>query len=388
LNILGSVPYPGYDAQSNAIAPLNGVPQQRLTDPFPGGLVPVVGKTLGRYTNLGGSATWYQQDFSPTSNDRFNVSLQRQLPGRILADITFFMNVGRSAPYTFDLNQVDPRIGYNVKNAINTPVNNPFFGLPANIMPGQLRTQRQVAVSQLLRPYPQYTSLAEALRGGLENRYRSLQMQFQRPFANGFNFVIGYNYNRERNQEFYDEVDFYTLSPTYQAATNARHRITGAAIYELPFGRGRKMFNNMNRVLDGAFGGWSLSGLVTFNTGTFLRFGSATVTGDPMSSVPDGRWFNTSVFSVLPAFTRRTNPLQFDNVMGPSFHQIDTTLAKEFKITERVKFELRMEAYNLGNQMRWNNPDTSVTSGNFGRLFQQRPGVFGRQLQYSARFIW
>ena len=37
LDILGSVDYPGFDATSNTIAPLQGVPQQKLADPFPGG---------------------------------------------------------------------------------------------------------------------------------------------------------------------------------------------------------------------------------------------------------------------------------------------------------------------------------------------------------------
>ena len=57
-------------------------------------------------------------------------------------------------------------------------------------------------------------------------------MQFQRPFVSGFNFVIGYNYNNSTNQEFYDNVDNYTQSLTWQAAPQARHRFTGAAIYQ------------------------------------------------------------------------------------------------------------------------------------------------------------
>ena len=100
-------------------------------------------------------------------NDRYNVSVQRQLPGRILADITFFMNIGRSLPYNYDLNQIDPRIGFANGNAINTAVNNPFYNLlPTEKMPGQLRTQQQMAVRELLRPYPQYGELTEALRAG------------------------------------------------------------------------------------------------------------------------------------------------------------------------------------------------------------------------------
>ena len=147
---------------------------------------------------------------------------------------------------------------------------------------------------ELLRPYPQYGALTEALRGGFGNRYKSLQMQFQRPFVNGFNLVVGYNYNREQNEEFYDEQDNYLLNPTWQPARNARHRITGAAIYELPFGKGRALMNSGNAVIDGIFGGWSVSGLFTYNTGLYLRFGRRAVDGDPGIDNPTmNRWFDT-----------------------------------------------------------------------------------------------
>ncbi|MEZ5357067.1 MAG: carboxypeptidase-like regulatory domain-containing protein [Bryobacteraceae bacterium] len=392
LNILGSVPYPGFDALTATIAPLQGVPQQRLNDPYPGGLVPVSGKSLGRYTNLGGAATWYQQDFNPAVNDRINFSLQRQLPGKVLADITFFMNLGRNAPYTYDRNQIDPRIGYRVGNAVTQAVPNPFFGvLGVDKMPGTLRTQRTVPVSQLLRPYPQYTTLNETLVGGRSNRYKALQMQFQRPFANGFNFVLGYNYNRESNQEFYDEQDFYTNNLTWQPAANARHRFTGAGIYELPFGKGRKYGSGMHPFADAVLGGWSMSGLFTFNTGVFLRFGGLAVNGDPTLDNPtNSRWFDTSKFAILPAFTRRSNPWQYDKLTGPRFANIDMTLAKEFRILpeDRLKFELRGEAYNLVNAFSGNNPDLNVRSATFGRIIAQKPGVFGRQIQFSGRFVF
>ena len=131
LNILGSVPYPGFDATSNTVAPLLGVPQVTLANPFPGGLVPVAGKDFGAYTNLGGAATWYKQNFSNGVNDRINVSLQRALPGKIVADVTYFVNLGRDLPYNWDLNQVDPRIGFQVQNAVNATVANPFYNAAA-----------------------------------------------------------------------------------------------------------------------------------------------------------------------------------------------------------------------------------------------------------------
>ncbi len=391
LNILGSVPYPGFDATTTTLDLLQGVPRQTLANPYPTGLVPVVGKRLGRYNNMGDATTWYRQAFNPSVNDRINFSLQRQLPLKVLADVTFFINSGRNQPYTYNVNQIDPRIGFRVGNAVTQAVANPFFNLlPADKMPGRIRTQPQLQVSELLRPYPQYGDLNETLIGGRGNRYKALQMQFQRPFANGFNFVIGYNYNWESNEEFYDNQDFFTRTLTWQPAQNAKQRFTGAAIYELPFGKGRKYMGGVHPFVDAVLGGWSMSGLFTFNTGVPLRIGSYVVTGDPTISDPRSeRWFDTSKFSLLPAFTRRANPWQYSGLVGPRFANIDLTLAKEFAIVkERLKFELRGEAYNVVNSFTADQPELNINSSNFGKLFRQRPGVFGRQIQFSGRFVF
>ena len=48
----------------------------------------------------------------------------------------------------------------------------------------------------------------------------------------------------------------------------------------------------------------------------------------------------------------------------------------------------RFEMYNVANRFPANDPDVGVTSPNFGRITTQRPGVFGRQVQYSGRFVW
>lgn len=240
-----------------------------------------------------------------------------------------------------------------------------------------------------MRPYPQYTNLNQTLNGGRNDHYKALQVSIQRAFYNGFNVVLGYNYNSQSGQEFYDEQDNYTRTFTFQPAQNAKQRLTGAAIYELPFGKGRKYFGNMNRLVDGVFGGWSVSGLYSFNTGVPIRLGGVVVNGDPGLSNPTRkRWFDTSKISLLPAFTRRTNPVQYDDLLGPRFANLDMTLAKQFSIKDRLKFELRMESYNTLNSFTGDNPVTSVTSPSFGQIIAQRAGTFGRQIQYTGRFIF
>lgn len=390
LDVLGSVFYPGFEATSRGLPLLTGVPQSTLQNPFPGGLVPVSGKNFGAYTDLGGSPIFYFQDFRVGVNDRINFSVQRALPGQVVLDATYFINFGREMPVTRNLNQVDPRIGYQNGSVTAGNVANPFYNLlPAEKMPGQLRTQANVPVSQLLRLYPQYGDIQQRLTGQASARYQALQISVQRPFVNGFNFVVGYNYNRERNEEYFDEQDNYLDNLTFQPAVNPRHRLTGAAIYQLPFGKGRKYMSNANALVDGILGGWSLSGLFSFNTGQYLRFAPLLVDGDPSLDNPTKeRMFDTSKFQRLPAFTRRSNPLQYPGVKGMRFKNVDLTLAKSFSITERVKFELRMESYNAFNNFNGDLPNTTFGNSAFGAVTQQMPGYLGRQFQYSGRFTW
>src|SRR6185436_9164557 len=229
--------------------------------------------------------------------------------------------------------------------------------------PGQLRNQSTVTIGSLLKPYPQYGRLMEQSIPNVHTRYQALQIKAQRPFGNGFTFVFGYNYNRERREEFYDELDRFNNQLTYQDGPNARERVTLGAVYELPVGRNRLVLSNAPRAVDAVLGGWSVSGIYTYNSGGFLRFGSAIVSGDPSLDNPTReRMFDTSKFTRQPAFTRRNNPLQYSGVTGPGYKDLDLTLAKTRAITERVKLEIRMEAYNFTNSFMGANPTTNVDS--------------------------
>jgi hypothetical protein len=70
------------------------------------------------------------------------------------------------------------------------------------------------------------------------------------------------------------------------------------------------------------------------------------------------------------------------------FKNLDLTLAKEFSVTERIKFELRMEAYNAANSFNGALPSTAFGTSAFGAITAQAAGYNGRQFQYSGRFRW
>jgi len=142
---------------------------------------------------------------------------------------------------------------------------------------------------------------------------------------------------------------------------------------------------------DAILGGWSLSALYRYSNGQLLSFRTnpAVVSGDPVLDNPTRqRWFNTDAFARLPAFTRRANPWDFDGLRGPFYSNLDMTVSKNVPITEGLRLELRMEAYNLSNSFMGQNPITDVNSGSFGAITAQLATHSGREFQYSARFIW
>jgi hypothetical protein len=387
----------GYSTSSNGPVLVQGVPQGVFSDPFPASnpLVMPVGRGNGRNTNLGstGTTSWARQDLKTPMNDRFNFTVERDLIWGLKVDGTFFMNFGHNmvpegqggnAGFGQSLNMMDPQLSYNYKSALTVPVPNPFYGLPASLMPGQLRGQATVPLSTLLKPFPQYGALTQTFMPGVDNRYKAIQLRVQRRFAQGYSLVWGYNFNRESTGAFFNEPDQYANKLSMIPASSPRHRMTVGTTIDVPFGRGRRFGNGAHPVLNAIAGGWSTSSLFLWNSGSFLRFGQLEVSGNPIVGDPTWqRWFDTSVFKQATPFTPRLNPYQYEGLTGPRYWSLDSTLSKNFDVTERFKLEIRLEAYNLTNSVMPGNPNLTVTSTQFGSINTQVN--YGREVQYTLR---
>lgn len=393
----GSWPTDGFSRSTSVLGPLQGVPRATIDNPFPSDnpLQLPVGKNLGRYLHLGEGATFFPQDMIHPVNDRINVSVQRQLPFRVVTDTTFFTNLGRNVQdssmwggdYTWGLNQVDPNYSYTYKGQVDVTVPNPFYNLlPADKMPGSLRTQRTVSVNSLLRVYPQYGGLTERFLRNKNSHYYSLQFKAEKSMSKGLAFTFGYNYSNEKRSEFYDNIATYNSQFTMIDTRSPRHYVRLAGTYELPFGKGRTIASNANRILDALIGGWATSHIFMWNGGPLLTFGSMQASGNPKLDNPErSRYFDTSKFSINPPYTPRSNPWYYDGLRGFGFWQWDATAVKYFKLNERVKFELRMEFYNFPNSFMPSQPNLSVTSSLFGKSTGVAGGNYGREVQYTGR---
>jgi len=392
-DVLGSTVVPGFGADTPAAPHVDGVPQQRLSNPFPAGVNPVVmpvGKGDGRYTRLGDNAVWDNRDLVTGVNDRFNFTVQRETVNRIIVEGTYFVNIGRDRPYSLDLNLVNPQITNQQGAALSKSVSNPFYQLlPVDKMRGPLRNRKTVALRELLKPYPQYGDVTQLNTEGMQERYHSFQLRVQRPFANGFNFLVAYNYNQEEWEEFFNKEETFLNQFRYMDSYRPRHRMSVAGTYEFPFGKGRRYMAQLHPVVDGILGGWTTSAIYWYYAGTRLHFGQMEVVGEPKLDNPDkwGLMFNPAAFKFIPdaGFKVRANPRTHAGVQGPGYKDLDVSLSKFFSLTERFRVEFKMEAYNLTNTFAGADPSTDVTNSAFGRVTRMASGTKGREMQYNIR---
>jgi hypothetical protein len=396
--------YTGYSTVTSALSPLNGVPLARVSDPFPStGASPnplqqPTEKSLGRYTNLGNAPSLDQYNLKPQNNDRFSLSYQREVWGRTVLSFDFFFNNGFNLPYSLDINMADPNFLYEVPRSVtNATVPNPFRNyLTVDKFPGALRNGAgTVTVASLLRPYPQYGAITQTNTAGRKLHVQSYKFQAQRPFYKGLSLLVNYAYQREASTEFFDDLATFAGDLTWRyRGDSPRHRVNHALTWEIPVGRGRWLLKNAAKPVDLALGGWQLTTTNRWYSGRILQFSqNLIVSGNPKLDHPThDRWFDKSVFAALPrgtnndpANTVRTNPWTYDGLVGPGTSQTDMTLSKAFRLSERFKFEVRVEGYNVFNNLNWDNPVLDFNSSNFGKVVSKRPGYIGREIQYGFK---
>ncbi len=164
---------------------------------------------------------------------------------------------------------------------------------------------------------------------------------------------------------------------------DVRHNMTASAVYQLPFAHNSRIF-----------GGWELAGIATARTGlpvniTMSRKASALPDGNTSSQRPNlvpgvpiyavnqtiNQWFNPAAFAA-PANGTWGNLGRYI-AKGPGMYEIDPSLQKRFKMTERLALNFRAAAYNLFNHPIYKTPSSSIgaltgnppaVSGSFGRI--------------------
>ena len=189
-------------------------------------------------------------------------------------------------------------------------------------------------------------------------------------------------------------------APCYYDAT---HVISAYAVYDLPFGRGRMLAKNANRIVNGVIGGWEVSPIVTFRTGwpmpvygaedrsnTFSRGARANCNGVPSivnTFIPGvGRqWFvNNGEFTNPAIGTFGNCSPQLSALRSPHYTDIDLSLHKDFSITERFRLQFRSDFINAFNHVQYNAPEMTLGS-TMGQITTAQPP---RNIQLALKLYY
>ena len=172
--------------------------------------------------------------------------------------------------------------------------------------------------------YPLYGQIYEIGERGASENYKDVEVQIQKRWSKGYNFLLGYIYIKERLQiNNFNDQTLYSNTLQWQDSNQPHHRLTSAGTLELPVGHNKWLFSNVPASVNTIIGGWQTTGLLTYTSGDYPRFGNLIVNSDPCQNIPSGYSFNPAAFSPLPAntYVLRSNPMQYNCIVGPQFHQ-------------------------------------------------------------------
>ena len=347
-----------------------------LSNPNPPLNYVVASKDPGAYN--GQSVPYYPYHTPVAHNYQWSFSIQRQLPSNMLAEVAYVGSHTSNLSFPVDYNQV-----------------------PRNLL--------GVGDPQSNRPFPQYQTINGNTYNALSN-YDSAQLSLTKRFSRGVSFDVNYTFSKFLSDQDSGGWGGSAGSQPYQDAHNPllnygfsnldrTHMFKGDVVYQLPVGKGKALLNR-GGVLDSLLGGWQVSTIFVFESGTpFTPIISGAndsgalsgnwypdLVGDPsVSHQSINNWFNPAAF-VSPA------PFTFGNagrniLRGPGLADVDFSMGKNFRIPlphETGNLQLRFDATNALNHPNFSNPDAGIGDSNVGVISSTTTST-GRILQLGAR---
>ena len=330
---------------------------------------------------------------------RWQFAVQQQFPGRTLLELSYVGNRGTRLRATQDLNPVPrqymstlPARDQTTIDFLGAQVPNPFYPL----LPSTNLASTTVSTSQLLRPYPQFSGIAAVMNSGF-SWYHGLQVRAEKRLSAGLSAQYSLSWSK-----FMQAINY--LNPTDPipekviSDLDRTFRSTLSWIYELPFGRGKRLGAAANQTVSRMISGWQLQGIYTNQSGAPLGFGNALLLpGQSMANVvlPAGRrsvgqWFNVSAFNRTPSQQLASNIIglssAFSGLRAPGVNNWDMSAIKNTRIKERLGLQLTGEFINALNHPQFTPPNTTPTSTAFGQLTGsytwQRVIEFGMKISF------
>jgi hypothetical protein len=334
--------------------------------------------------------------------DAWNLSIQHQITPTMTVEVAYVANKGThvfagNGP-TINANQATD-VGYNP-------------ALPT-CAAGIFTPQTTCSLSQDERkPYFKkfgWTQGIDSFANAASSNYNSLQTKVNKTFSNGYQFLAHYTWSRAFN---YD-ADYYAIDPSVNHGRidwNRSHVFVLTNLVEMPFGRGKHLLSDANRVTDAVVGGWQINAVTNWSSGlpftpSLSSCQNSTDSGpcrpNLVGSFSVGAGDYNTAGNYVPYFSQATlgapgSPFaraglgQFGNVgrntfTGPGFFNTDLSVFKNFTLTERVRAQFQTEIFNVFNHVNLGQPDSCVDCGSAGRITSIAAGTQQRNVQFGLK---
>src|ERR1700722_10196464 len=343
--------------------------------------------------------------------------IQRDLGHHFTAEVNYVGNKGNRLLRVIDGNPPIPALVaqlrafcQNPSNAfgcIDTPTQSTVQGF--NLYAGQ-----QLGVLPFNAVNNSAAFHANTVASIANSNYNGLQTTLTRQFSKGISFQANYTWSHaiddgsdpfrpQQNNTVFPANTFELKREKGSSSFDVRHRFVANYTAELPFGRGKDHLNNglVGRALEG----WSWSGIVVLQSGFPFDIFAPGIDSDGTGATqradfnPNGTRVpvtmpltqtgpNVGLFS-FPAFGGPGN-LGRNRFVGPGYKNFDMVIAKNTKLSERVRLEFRSEFYNVFNHPNFQQPDNFISDGSaFGQSTAEvgrNDGTTGaRQLQFGMK---
>jgi hypothetical protein len=250
------------------------------------------------------------------------------------------------------------------------------------------------------RPNPLFGQIRTIQDDEIAN-YEGLSVTLRQRFSHGLQFLASYTWSHTLDVSIDSNNGGQPMNPYNwrldygNSNWDIRHRFVTNYLYELPFFRASK------GILHAAFGEWQLSGITTLQSG--LPF-NVTISTDTANTSAHGLYrpnlvspasadcgsghligcIGTAAFAVPPQYTYGTAGRNL--LHGPHLFDMDLAIAKNFQVSERLRFQFRAEAFNLWNASEFSNPAAVFGTVSFGNITST--SIDKREIQLAGRLVW
>ena len=341
---------------------------------------------------------------------QWNTSLQRELTSNISVEVAYTgSKITRVGLPDTNLNQLSVE-QLAQGSSLQQRVPNPYFGIvPRSSSLGD----PTLPVAQLLKPYPQYTTVSLYRNNVGTTIYHGFYTKLEQRFSGGLSYLVSYTRSKlvDDASSVFDATILTGPVANFPVADSfnrglERDDSTGdipnvfvtSVVWDIPYGVNRS--NRATGVLGALVNDWSVTGILTLQSGipiaitqttnnnAFAGFGTQrpNMIGDPELPSDErspGRWFNTGAFVAAAPFTIGTSTR--NPVRGPGYKNLDFALMRRVPFATNKAVEIRAEVFNATNTPPLLAPNTTVGAAAFGTVTSAGDP---RVVQFALKFMF